>query len=167
MPKITLTQNKYALVDDDDFPMLSKYSWNAHKYGEKYYAETNIRVAPGRKNGSFRNLKMHRLIMNAKPGQIVDHINHDTLNNKKNNLRLCTSAENSRNTNKRAWNKSGCKGVNWHKASNKWIAQIGISSGGKRKNLYLGIFDKAKDAAIAYDIAAKNYHGEFARLNFP
>jgi hypothetical protein len=94
---------------------------------------------------------------------IVDHWNHDTLDNRRGNLRGCSHAENMRNQKIHSSSKSGLKGVWWNKIRSKWQAQIEV--GGIKK--HLGLFLSSQDAARAYDTAAKEFHGEFAHLNFP
>lgn len=108
-------------------------------------------------------MSMHRFIMDAPKGQQVDHINGNKLDNRKSNLRICSHSENLRNQRKPKDNKSGFKGVSWHKGAKRWCAEI--RSNGKRH--HLGYFDTAEDAAKAYDIAATLIHGDYARLNFP
>lgn len=109
-------------------------------------------------------LKMHRMIMNASKGFVVDHINHNGLDNRKANLRLVTNAQNSYNRPcfKKKGSPSQYKGVYWSKRDNKW--QVQISCKGKVKTI--GQFKDEIQAAKAYDKAAKKYHGEFAYLNF-
>ena len=92
---------------------------------------------------------------------IIDHKNGDKLNNAISNLRLATPSQNQANTNKQNNNTSGHKGVHWNKRNKKWVAKIGING----KGIYLGCFTNIDDAASAYDNAAQNYFGEFARLD--
>jgi len=92
---------------------------------------------------------------------VIDHINQNKLNNRRNNLRVCSRSENGANRSIPKTNTSGYKGV--YRIKNKWMAQIGI----KNKSIYLGCFDEKVDAAIAYDTAATKAFGAFARLNFP
>lgn len=102
----------------------------------------------------------HRLIMGCPPSR-VDHIDHDPLNNRRSNLRLASAAQNAFNAYRHRDNQSGFKGVYFDKQTQMWRSQI--MANGKRYSL--GRFATAKEAAAAYDIAASNLHGEFARLN--
>ena len=104
---------------------------------------------------------MHRVIMDAPKGMHVDHINGNGLDNRRENLRLCTNSQNHMNRKTHRDSSSKYKGVSWNKRNSKWQAYIG--SGIKRKNL--GYFASESDAAKAYDIKAKECFGEFARLN--
>jgi hypothetical protein len=108
---------------------------------------------------------MHRIILNAPPHLVVDHINHNGLDNRKANLRLCTVAQNNQNTRPHANpNKlSKYKGVSLDKNRNLYIALIHRN----KKNYYLGRFKNETDAAKAYDKKAAELFGEFAYLNFP
>lgn len=153
MKIIPLSQGKFAKVDDEDYErlMLRKWHWNIRGYA---ISSTYI----NRKVGC---LYMHRVIMNTPEGMQTDHINGDKLDNRKENLRVCTSAENKANKGKQSNNTAGYKGVCWQKYAKKWQAQI-KANGTLR---YLGLFDTAKEAARAYNEVAKEIHGEFARLN--
>jgi len=155
MKKIPLTQGQFALVDDDDFELVSQYKWCASwsPHGKCFYAITKIRKLDGKRT----TLPMHRLIMNAKPGEDVDHIHHLTLDNRKSELRLCTRSQNMQNTHKYANNRSGHKGVYWKNDCQKWRAQIGING----KRVHLGIFADANDAIAARAAAVILYHKEF------
>lgn len=104
---------------------------------------------------------LHRLIMNAKDNEYVDHINFNKLDNRKCNLRICSKAENTQYQQISTRNTSGYKGVSWDKENNKWYAQI--KTNGKHFNL--GRFDNKHEAAKAYNIAAIHMFGEFAKLN--
>jgi flagellar basal body rod protein FlgC len=105
---------------------------------------------------------MHRLIMNTPDGMDTDHINSNGLDNRRQNLRICTHAENLANRKKQISNTSGYKGVSWDKSCKKWAANISIC--GKYKKL--GRFTDLVEAARAYDAAAKEVYGEFAKPNF-
>lgn len=151
--KIELTQNKYTLVDADVYELIYKFNWCASKQGNKFYAL---------RSENYKNLFLHRYIMNPPKGLMVDHINGDTLDNRRCNLRICTNAENQRNQKLKTLNTSGYKGVCWHKIRKKWMSNIKFNN----KTIYLGYFDNIIDAAIAYDTAAVKYFGEFANINF-
>jgi hypothetical protein len=157
---IALSKGKFAIVDKEDYEWLRKFKWFASG-SEKYpYAARAIYPQKGVKI----MLYMHRMIMNAPEGFVVDHINGNTLDNRRANLRLATKRQNTCNM---RVNKEGCsskyRGVGWHKASKKWIAKISV----ERKRIHLGVFDSEVEAAKAYDTAAIMYYEEFARVNFP
>jgi len=156
MKEIKLTQDKIALVDDDDFEYLNQFKWCANKLRNTFYAIRTLKKT---------KISMHREIMKTQLenniGKIIDHIDGYGLNNQKYNLRTCTSAENSRNRHF-VNNSSGYLGVFKIKSKKeKWKAQIVVN----KKSIYLGIFKDKKDAAKAYNEAAIKYHGEFARPN--
>jgi hypothetical protein len=108
-------------------------------------------------------IKLHRLLMGVTdPKIIIDHKDGDTLNNQKENLRICTSAENSRNSKpNKTYSTTGYKGVSYNKRVKRWTGAIIYN----RKKIFLGYFSSPEVAANAYNEAAKKYHGEFARLN--
>ncbi len=107
------------------------------------------------------NASLARLITGALPGMIVDHINGDTLDNRRANLRVCTMAQNVRNRKKPRTNTSGYKGVHWMPRHKKWMAKITCAG----KHIFLGLFDDPAEAHAAYCAAAKKYHGDFARFD--
>lgn len=154
MKKIELTQGKYAVVDDADFERVSAHKWRF----DGRYAVTHYRDFLG---APRRNLRLHRFVLSAKKGESIDHVNHDTLDNRKENLRRCSHAENNWNKGLTALNTSGFKGVYFHKASKKYMARIKVYG----KTYYLGIFDDVKDAVLAYNKSAMKLHGVFAKLN--
>lgn len=147
---ILLTQNKYALVDDDDYEKTNAYKW--------HYSE---------KDGALRNtgkttISMHRFILlkDKKSSLEIDHINHIKTDNRKENLRLCKKSDNLKNKNKYKNNKSGYKGV--YKGRKYFVAEIRVDT----KKIFLGNYENPVDAAKAYDDAARKYHKEFAKTNF-
>lgn len=150
--KMLMTQGISATIDDADYEMLSKFSWWPNKVGESTYAITKI----GR-----RTLQMHRVIMNT--GLFTDHIDGNTLNNTRKNLRICTPSESAMNRGSVKGSTSKYCGVHWSKGHKKWIAQIN----NKGKCRKIGGFDCEKEAAKAYDREAKKAYGKFARPNFP
>ena len=156
MRKIKLSQNKIAIVDDEDYEMLIKHKWYANKLKHKWYVNTNVRIANKR-----TVIRMHRMILKPNTNVQVDHINGNSLDNRKDNLRLCNNAENMRNRDKPRNNTSGYKGVTWNKDMKKWQAQIMVNY----INIILGYYKDIKKAARVYNEAALKYFGEYAYLN--
>jgi hypothetical protein len=147
-----------ALVDEEDFERVNQYKWYANKVGLNWYA---VRVAED--NSS---ILLHRFILGLESGDSeVDHINGDGLDCRKANLRLCTHSQNMANREKPKTVRptSQYKGVYYKVSERKWVAQIMINY----KHKYLGSFKNEEDAARAYDTAAVEAWGEFARINFP
>jgi hypothetical protein len=160
MKIIRLSRGQTAIVDDIDYTDLSQFKWYLDSQG--LYVVHGIPY-----NGKQTKESMHRRILGAQPGQDVDHINHNGLDNRRENLRLCTRSQNNANMKKHGSTSSKFKGVVWRKARTKWIAQIIHREDHKRRHTYLGSFKNEEDAARAYDRAAKELFGEFALLNFP
>lgn len=146
---IELSNNKKAVVDREDYSLIKDYHW--------YYDHGYVR------SSSFqKKTYLHRLLLDAKHGQQVDHINGNPLDNRKRNLRVCSDLQNKWNTGvRRKNNKSGFKGVSWHKPHQLWRATIVVD----KKQISLGYYKEAKLAAVAYDSAAVKYFGEFANIN--
>lgn len=155
MKEIPLTQGKVALVDDADYERVIKYKWNARRFKYTYYAWHTL----GR---GGRSIALHRFVMDAKPGEFVDHIDHDGLNCTRANLRICTRTQNARNRKIRIDSRTGYKGVSFSKNSGKWKASISNNN----KRLYLGSFSDPLLAARAYDDMARKLFGNFAMTNF-
>lgn len=147
MAKINLPCGKTVLLDKEDYDILNKIKWHATKNYNKFYARSKTEGL------------MHRLIIKNK--KIVDHINGNGLDNRKENLRACTHRENIINTGLPSNNKSGYKGVHWSKNAKKWTSQI--KSHGKIH--HLGLFTNKWLAAKAYNVAAVKYFGKFAYIN--
>lgn len=157
MKEIPLTQGKVAIVDDEDFEIFKQYKWH-YAAG---YARRNKRL----ENGSRKIEFMHRLIAKTPEGLIADHINGNTLDNRKVNLRNVTSAQNARNARKKSKAKSKYKGVTFFKRKKdvigKWVSVIQVDG----KSVKLGYFNSEVKAAEAYNEAAIKYHGEYAVIN--
>jgi hypothetical protein len=151
---IPLTQGQNAIVDDKDFEYLNQWKW---QYSDGYASRSETRFGMGKKT-----IYMHRVILDTPPGMQTDHIDGNKLNNQRVNLRVCSIAENGRNRKLQKNNTSGFSGVHYAKKAEKWQATIRVNG----KVVYLKTYNTAKEAALAYDEAAKKYFGEFARLNF-
>jgi hypothetical protein len=160
-----------ALVDKEDYPRVKEFRWSLLIPGHFIYARTKIPrpdgtwydTTSGKRERRMSTVQLHRLITNAPKGMVTDHINHNGLDNRKSNLRVCTNAENMRNQQSHKGSTSIYKGVCWDKAAGKWRAQIMF----ERKDIYIGCFTDEKEAARASDAKAKELHGEYAYLNFP
>jgi len=164
MKTIPLTKGYFTKVDDEDYEEFASVRWYTAiiKGKNRVYprARRAIRNVHGGKRQKF--IWLSREIVNAPKGKWVDHINGDTLDNRKSNLRICTPSGNAANREKPITNTSGYKGVRKaNSRKNGWRAQIKVD--GKFK--HLGNFSSKKDAARAYNKAAKKYRGEFARPN--
>ena len=161
---LPLSQNKFAIVDADDYDRLNQYKWCLSKTRHTNYAmrRTKGKLVKG-KRVKRKAILMHRSILNAPRHLVVDHINHNGLDNRKSNLRLCTRAENSRNRRPFRFNGSRYKGVSWDKQRKRFLAAIRC----KGKYYNLGRFKSEITAAKAYDRKARELFGEFAYLNFP
>lgn len=158
MKEIQLTQGLVTMVDNDDFDHLNKYKWCAAKSGKTYYAIRSINNS----NGRQRVVRMHRFITNTiDPSVIIDHKDHNGLNNQRYNLRTCTKSENATNRNYTSIGISKYCGVSLHKKTGRWVAYI--RKNGKLK--HIGCYDNQIDAAIAYNNAAQKEHGGFSNLN--
>lgn len=154
--EIKLFSGEMALIDDEDHPLILKFKkWYLNRSGKKRYANAYIPKV------DYSIILMHRLIMKAKDGEYIDHINGNGLDNRKKNLRFCTQAQNIINSRKRKGCTSKYKGVDYMKSRNKWRARIAVN----KIRIKLGEFKNEADAAMAYDNAALKYYGKFAKLN--
>ncbi len=150
---IPLTRGKYAVVDAADYERVASFNWYASIAGNRVYARCSI---------DGRSIFLHRLLTNAPKGMVVDHIDHDGLNDRQSNLRVCTFQQNLHNS--RPYGKSSrFHGVCWDKAGRRWVVYI-CHNGRSR---FVGQFTDEIEAARAYDRKAYELFGEYAYLNFP
>lgn len=155
MKLIPLSQGKFAIVDDEDHEALNKFKWRSLVSHHSIYACRTDRLGSG--NCKQTTILMHRVIMNPPEGMQVDHINGNGLDNRRANLRVVTSSQNHLNTRRYRTNKSGAKGVHFHKKAGKYAASIMVN----KKPIWLGCFADIQSASTAYEAAAKKYFGEF------
>lgn len=157
MKRIPLTQGKFALVDDADFNWLNQWKWCVFFNGHSWRAVRVVRK---------KTIYMSRFMVDAPQGKLVDHHNHDTLDNQRHNLRICSCTQNNANQIIRNYTISKYKGVYWDKTrqrNKRWSANIKKEG----KVCRLGRYLTEIEAAKAYDKKAKELFGEFAYLNFP
>ena len=161
MKHIQLTKNKIAIVDDEDFDFLSKFKWcSSHGYAvTPIYIEGSYHKTLCPK-GKYKQIRMHRLLLSVDDTKEVDHRNMDRLDNRKENLRVASRAENMRNKGMQVNNTSGFKGVGWDKQRKKWRVQIKADDIRVVKR-----FDSLVEAQDFYKDSATIYHKDFARIN--
>ena len=158
--RIKLTRGKYAIVDVDDFERLNKYKWHCTHYN---YAKRAIykKYKKGRKKVE---IYMHKEVCPAPSGMVADHINRNSLDNRKANLRPATQKQNVWNRKFiRKGGKTRYNGIRWDKNREKW--QVRLTVNGRRESF--GYYADEIEAAKAYDRVVEKYRGEFAVLNFP
>jgi hypothetical protein len=143
-------------IDDEDIVRVESIDWHVLKTKNLIYFARHIF-----NGGKDKTILLHRFLLDAPDGMKVDHKDRNTFNNKKENLRLCTHAENMRNCKKNTKNTSGYKGVTCHSncKKKKWHARIKVN----KKRISLGYFVTPEEAHKAYCEASKKYHGEFGR----
>jgi hypothetical protein len=160
MKEVPLTKGKAALVDDEDYLEVSKYKWLLTRGNSKFYAGRDVIIA-GRKT----RLLLHRELLGAPRGLVVDHKDGDGLNNCRSNIRLATKSQNQQNqrAQARVGKHSRFKGVSYQADSSDrpWKAYIFVGD----VKVSLGHFQREERAAQAYNSAAVRYFGEFALLN--
>jgi hypothetical protein len=164
--EIKLSQNRVAIVDDEDFGAISAVKWCAHRNGCTFYAQRGIRGQGGKLKGEH----MHRLVLSWKldrdlaENERCDHVNGDGLDNRRENLRVATSAQNNRNCRRKSKNPTRrFLGVDWNRASLGWRARITIHG----KSIYLGRFATELEAAQAREEYITANPELCARSNFP
>lgn len=154
---IPLTRGKFAIVDASDADAVNAYAWHAaERLGTTYAACSSLRRSGG------PVLYLHRLLMKPAEGQHVDHVNGDGLDCRRENMRLCTNAENRRNMRiKRGV--SQYKGVSANRTNSRrcWEAYVFFEN----RKIHLGSYETEQEAARAYNAAAIEFHQEFAKLN--
>jgi hypothetical protein len=155
--EIQLSRGKLALIDDTDVERVMPYRWFAMQTRkDKWYAAAHV-------EGRNKLVYLHRFLAGPKHNEVVDHVNGDGLDCRRENLRVCTNTENQWNTSGKTFRKSSqYKGVTFDKAMNRWKARLGVSG----KVICSPTFSTAEEAARAYDELAIAHHGNFARLNF-
>lgn len=136
-----------TLIDLEDIPKVKSIGWHLTQ------SKRNTRYCI-----SNKGVLLHRLLMDDPEGMVIDHINHNGLDNRKCNLRICTNQENICNCEIPKNNKSGCKGVYWAKDKQKWTVQVTINN----KTKYIGRYENLEDAIKARQEASKKYYGDFA-----
>lgn len=155
MKQITLTRGMFTMVDDADYDWLNQWKWHTAKHGKKFYASR-------RPTKRGKSIHMHRLIMGIPrdPNIFADHKDRDGLNNQRHNLRIANRSQN--NSNRTPMGASKFLGVFPSQSKiNPWFARINKN----KKRYYLGSFPSESAAALAYNKAAIELHGEFANLN--
>ena len=153
---IPLTRGSQSIIDLEDIEFCGKWNWSLMTSGCSYVKRNRL-ISDGTGPGA---ILLHRVLLGAPLGMVVDHINGNGLDNRRGNLRLASQAQNIRNSHKRSDNTSGYKGVFWDNFTGKWMAAIGFE--GKFHNL--GRYDSPEQAKLIYDAAAKRMFGEFVRL---
>ena len=158
--EIFLGEGFYTIVDLSDYYLFNNFRWSAKRDRRNIYAVRFLNEPL--KQATI--VSLHRIILNSPPNLLVDHKNGHTLDNRRENLRLATRSQNVHNKCKtQSETSSKFIGVSFEKRRGRWDVRIRHEG----KQIWIGTFDNEIDAAKAYDEAAKKYHGEFARLNFP
>lgn len=170
---IPLPGGLFTLVSPEDFDRATAHRWHVKRKKSqpgKLYVQRTIRLGSGRTARKTAET-LHRFIVGARPGEVVDHRNGNGLDNQRLNLRHATNRQNAQNVTLSANQKrGGFKGVSWNPRAKKWQAAISggpVKPNGRRARVYLGVFVDPADAARAYDAAAREHFGEWASLNFP
>ena len=144
-----------TIIDHSDYLLVRDHKWHLFLAGGKENPE--VRYVRSKINGEF--FYLHQFLMGTRNG--TDHKSGNALDNRRSNLRLCTQGENTCNQKRRKDNTSGYKGVSFHKPTQKWRSRVQY----QREEFILGYYDTPKEAAIVYNIKARELHGKFAKIN--
>lgn len=153
-----MSSGNFVLFHREDFGLVSPYHWYQSRHPRGPYAVADVSQKKRR-----RHFRMHRLILDAPTGVIVDHVNRNGLDNRRCNLRLCTNAQNQCNRGRPKNNTSLYKGVSFCRSTGRWSVKIQNLG----EYIWIGRFETPEEAAWAYDDAAREHFGEYAYLNFP
>ena len=153
---VPLTKGYEAIIDVADVHLVAGFNWCARVDKRTVYAMRGDCSGP-----KTVTLFLHHAIMGRPQGMEIDHADCNGLNNRRDNLRVATKGQNQHNRRIDVDNTSGFKGVSWHPASGKWMARI--SCGGKER--YLGVYDRAEDAAARVSKERTSLHGHFSRAS--
>ena len=156
--EIILKSGVRVTFSESDAEIVHSYSWWAERRGNTFYARG---IPKGKGASKADKVYMHRLLMSAKKGDEVDHIDMHGLNNTRENLRLVTRGQNGHNKNRLPSNTSGAKGVHFNKERNKWFAKITYAG----REYKRGYFNTASEAATAYEALARTVAGEYHRTD--
>jgi hypothetical protein len=156
--EVPLTQGYVALVDDEDYDRVAQFRWHIARSRGRVYATRGYRLS-----GRRYDVLMHRFLLSTPEGFETDHIDGDSLNNQRGNLRICSPSSNQANRGKPSNNRSGFKGVYWAPQRGRWRSVIRVNG----RLRHLGYFESPEEAARAYDRSAYAAWGEFAHLNLP
>lgn len=154
MIEIPLTQGKVALIDDEDYDLISKFKWCTNKIGSTFYAATC--------HSDGRVFHMHSLLLLREHGQDIDHINRDGLDNRRSNLRLVSRSDNNKNSKLRCDSTTGIKRVYWNAKNSNWYARISVN----KKWKYLGSFTSKEEAVVARKRAELAIGGYNVEINW-
>ena len=157
MIRVKLTRGYIATLDDEDEHLIEGYSWHALVINDSNLVYA---VAKNTKTNGPRSILMHRLIMDAPKRMTVDHIDRNGLNNTRKNLRFATRWEQQANRKKNNNNTSGFKGV-WKTKRGPYRAEMRLDNA----KFSLGTYDKARDAALVYNVISYLFKGDYASLN--
>lgn len=147
--RLRLYCGEFAIVDSEDVEYLSKFRWHKAKFKHTNYVRGTV---------EGKQILLHRLIMKEPVGMDVDHINHNGMDNRKENLRIVTRSQNAQNSRVGVNNTSGVKNVHYIKSRNRYRVVIGVDN----KNIQIGYFKTLEEATEARTAAVKKYHGEYA-----